>query len=149
MQWKLWLLISVGFFIQWNIFCYNTSILIYYPNISINIYIYIYNVLYVGFFQLAEEAGIPAGVINIVTSSRKNTPAVGKVLCEHEKVAKVSFTGSTATGKVCFIHIKVRELMMMQIKACNSRLPLNIIYGFLYCSFHGNWSLNSWIISTI
>jgi len=37
-----------------------------------------------------------------VTSSRENTPAAGKVICEHPLVAKISFTGSTAVGKVDF-----------------------------------------------
>ena len=50
--------------------------------------------------QLAEQAGIPAGVLNVVTSSRERTPAVGKIICEHPLVSKVSFTGSTAVGKV-------------------------------------------------
>ena len=47
---------------------------------------------------LAEQAGIPKGVINVVTTSR---PAeVGKVLCCHPLVRKVSFTGSTPVGKL-------------------------------------------------
>jgi len=50
--------------------------------------------------QIAEKAGIPPGVLNVVTSSLENTPAAGKVLCEHPLVAKISFTGSTAVGKV-------------------------------------------------
>uniref|UniRef100_A0A8C5DB70 Succinate-semialdehyde dehydrogenase n=1 Tax=Gouania willdenowi TaxID=441366 RepID=A0A8C5DB70_GOUWI len=50
--------------------------------------------------ELAEQAGIPAGVFNVVPSSRENTPAVGKVLCSDPQVAKISFTGSTATGKL-------------------------------------------------
>ncbi len=47
--------------------------------------------------KLAEMAGIPAGVINVVTTSK---PAeVGEVLCTHPLVRKVSFTGSTPVGK--------------------------------------------------
>lgn len=47
---------------------------------------------------LAEKAGIPKGVINVVTTSR---PAeVGEVLCQHPLVRKVSFTGSTPIGKL-------------------------------------------------
>ncbi|WP_069383473.1 NAD-dependent succinate-semialdehyde dehydrogenase [Halomonas caseinilytica] len=47
--------------------------------------------------QLAEEAGIPAGVINVVTAAR---PAeIGEVLTTDPRVRKVSFTGSTAVGK--------------------------------------------------
>jgi len=47
---------------------------------------------------LAEQAGIPKGVINVVTTSR---PAeIGDVLCQHPLVRKVSFTGSTPVGKL-------------------------------------------------
>ena len=48
--------------------------------------------------ELAMQAGIPAGVINIITTSDSAT--VGKVLTEHKLVSKFSFTGSTATGKL-------------------------------------------------
>ena len=47
---------------------------------------------------LAEEAGFPKGVINIVTTDDSST--VGKTLCESEKVRKMSFTGSTKVGKI-------------------------------------------------
>ena len=46
---------------------------------------------------LAEEAGIPPGVFNIITSTRSR--AVGEVLTESPLVRKFSFTGSTAVGK--------------------------------------------------
>ncbi|XP_045499388.1 succinate semialdehyde dehydrogenase [Colias croceus] len=52
--------------------------------------------------QLAEEAGVPKGVINVVTSSRKNAPAVGTVLCEDPNVGCISFTGSTHVGKILY-----------------------------------------------
>lgn len=51
--------------------------------------------------QLAKQAGIPAGVLNVVTSSRDNASQVGKVLCKSPLVTKLSFTGSTFVGKVC------------------------------------------------
>lgn len=47
---------------------------------------------------LAEQAGIPAGVINIVTSHQ--AAAVGNELCNNKKVRKLSFTGSTRIGKL-------------------------------------------------
>ncbi|KAM3928509.1 succinate-semialdehyde dehydrogenase, mitochondrial [Leptodactylus fuscus] len=50
--------------------------------------------------ELAHQAGIPAGVYNVVPCSREKAPAVGEVLCTHPSVAKISFTGSTATGKI-------------------------------------------------
>ncbi|CAM3932605.1 NAD-dependent succinate-semialdehyde dehydrogenase [Aeromonas bestiarum] len=47
---------------------------------------------------LAEQAGIPAGVINIVTSHQ--AAAVGNELCNNKTVRKLSFTGSTRIGKL-------------------------------------------------
>ncbi|MGH8148396.1 MAG: aldehyde dehydrogenase family protein [Steroidobacteraceae bacterium] len=46
--------------------------------------------------RLVQEAGIPPGVVNIVTGY--GDPA-GKALVEHPDVDKIAFTGSTATGK--------------------------------------------------
>lgn len=51
---------------------------------------------------LAEKAGVPKGVINVVTCSRNNAPAVGKVLCEEDNVGCISFTGSTPVGKILY-----------------------------------------------
>lgn len=45
--------------------------------------------------RLAEEAGFPPGVVNVVTGGRE----AGEALVEHERVAKISFTGSEAGGK--------------------------------------------------
>ncbi|XP_034029816.1 succinate-semialdehyde dehydrogenase, mitochondrial-like [Thalassophryne amazonica] len=50
--------------------------------------------------ELAQQAGIPAGVFNVVPCSRETTPSVGSVLCTDPLVNKISFTGSTATGKL-------------------------------------------------
>ena len=46
---------------------------------------------------LGEEAGIPAGVLSIVTGSPRE---IGDVLVSHPVIAKLSFTGSTAVGKM-------------------------------------------------
>lgn len=47
--------------------------------------------------QLADEAGIPRGVFNVVVGS--NAQAIGEMLTTDAKIAKFSFTGSTAVGK--------------------------------------------------
>ena len=47
---------------------------------------------------LAEVAGLPPGVLNIITTI--NPSEVGKVLTTHPQVRKVSFTGSTRVGKM-------------------------------------------------
>ncbi len=49
--------------------------------------------------HLSELAGLPKGVINVV-HSLKNLAKVGKALCEDPIVRKMSFTGSTAVGKL-------------------------------------------------
>jgi len=48
---------------------------------------------------LAEKAGVPKGVFNIITG---NSSAIGKVLCEHPAVRFVGFTGSTEVGKILY-----------------------------------------------
>ncbi len=48
--------------------------------------------------RLAEEAGIPKGVFNVVTTM--DGPGVGIELTTNPKVRKVSFTGSTEVGKI-------------------------------------------------
>ncbi|MEE8496568.1 MAG: NAD-dependent succinate-semialdehyde dehydrogenase [Xanthomonadales bacterium] len=48
--------------------------------------------------ELAAQAGIPAGVFNVITT--KNSRAVGVELTENPLVRKFSFTGSTEVGKI-------------------------------------------------
>jgi succinate-semialdehyde dehydrogenase/glutarate-semialdehyde dehydrogenase len=47
---------------------------------------------------LAEQAGVPKGVLSIVTSSRASE--IGKEFCENHKVRKLTFTGSTEVGRI-------------------------------------------------
>jgi aldehyde dehydrogenase (NAD+) len=47
-------------------------------------------------FDAADEAGVPAGVLNLVTGTG---PVVGAAIAGHPDVDMVSFTGSTATGR--------------------------------------------------
>jgi len=46
---------------------------------------------------LAQEAGIPPGVLNVVTGQ---AAPIGEVLTQHPAIAKLSFTGSTPVGKM-------------------------------------------------
>ncbi len=48
---------------------------------------------------LAEKAGLPKGVFNIVVGE---AAPIGKVLCEHPAVRVLGFTGSTAVGKILY-----------------------------------------------
>lgn len=51
---------------------------------------------------LADEAGLPAGVINVITSDKGQAPQIGKLFCESPLIAGISFTGSTAVGKLLY-----------------------------------------------
>lgn len=48
--------------------------------------------------ELAKRAGLPAGVLNIVTA--KSSAEIGKLLCESQTVRHLSFTGSTEVGRI-------------------------------------------------
>uniref|UniRef100_A0A093X7V9 Succinate-semialdehyde dehydrogenase [NADP(+)] n=1 Tax=Talaromyces marneffei PM1 TaxID=1077442 RepID=A0A093X7V9_TALMA len=48
---------------------------------------------------LAQQAGVPPGVINIITCLA-NTPQIGQLLCTSSIIRKVSFTGSTRIGRL-------------------------------------------------
>jgi len=50
--------------------------------------------------KLAEEAGLPPGVLNIVPASRERTPEVVGEWLADGRVRKISFTGSTPVGKL-------------------------------------------------
>lgn len=49
--------------------------------------------------KLLEEAGLPAGVVNLITASRTRTPDAVTSWLKDTRVRKVTFTGSTAVGK--------------------------------------------------
>lgn len=48
--------------------------------------------------ELAERAGLPRGVFNVVTCL--DAAGFGKALCAHPDIAKISFTGSTKVGRI-------------------------------------------------
>ncbi len=54
----------------------------------------------INFVRVLEEAGVPAGVVNLVTGG----PEVGTVLATHPDISVVSFTGSTAVGRIVNQH---------------------------------------------
>jgi succinate-semialdehyde dehydrogenase/glutarate-semialdehyde dehydrogenase len=49
---------------------------------------------------LAEEAGLPPGVLSIVTGDAEDAPAIGEEMTSNPAVRKLGFTGSTEVGKL-------------------------------------------------
>jgi len=50
--------------------------------------------------ELARQAGLPAGVLQVITADAEQSVAIGKVLCDAEAVRHISFTGSTEVGRI-------------------------------------------------
>jgi succinate-semialdehyde dehydrogenase/glutarate-semialdehyde dehydrogenase len=64
--------------------------------------------------QLAMEAGLPAGVLNVIPTS--DPISIGKILTTHPSIKKLSFTGSTEVGKI----------LMQQCSSTVKRLSLEL-----------------------
>ena len=50
--------------------------------------------------ELAQRAGMPAGVLNVLTADGAGSIEIGKVLCASDVVRHLSFTGSTEVGRI-------------------------------------------------
>ncbi|MFO0100594.1 MAG: NAD-dependent succinate-semialdehyde dehydrogenase [Betaproteobacteria bacterium] len=50
--------------------------------------------------ELAQRAGLPAGVLNVLPADGAQSIAIGGVLCDSPVVRKLSFTGSTEVGRI-------------------------------------------------
>ncbi len=50
--------------------------------------------------ELAQRAGMPPGVLNVITADGANSIEVGKELCASDIVRHLSFTGSTEVGRI-------------------------------------------------
>jgi len=50
--------------------------------------------------QTAEEAGLPPGVFNVIPCDHTNTQGISKFVCDSPDVHCITFTGSTAVGKI-------------------------------------------------
>ncbi|EDZ48194.1 succinate-semialdehyde dehydrogenase [Rhodobacterales bacterium Y4I] len=92
---------------------------------------------------LAERAGIPAGVFNVVPSSRSSE--VGKEFCENPAVRKLTFTGSTEVGRILL------KQASEQVMKCSMELGGNApfivfddadldaaVEGAIMCKFRNN-----------
>ncbi|OWO94147.1 aldehyde dehydrogenase [Rhizobium esperanzae] len=73
--------------------------------------------------ELALEAGIPAGVFNVVTGSGKD---VGEPLGLHMDVDMVAFTGSTPTGRR-FLHYSADSNLKKVVLECGGKNPAVVL----------------------
>jgi gamma-glutamyl-gamma-aminobutyraldehyde dehydrogenase len=73
--------------------------------------------------ELAIEAGVPAGVFNVVTGTGKDA---GEPLGLHDDVAMVSFTGSTATGRR-FLRYAADSNLKRVVLECGGKNPAVVL----------------------
>ena len=73
--------------------------------------------------ELAVEAGVPAGVFNVVTGTGKDA---GEPIGLHEDVAMVSFTGSTATGRR-FLRYAADSNLKRVVLECGGKNPAVVL----------------------
>lgn len=73
--------------------------------------------------ELATEAGLPAGVLNIVTGTGKD---VGEPIGLHPDIAMVSFTGSTATGRR-FLRYAADSNLKRIVLECGGKNPAVVL----------------------
>ena len=75
--------------------------------------------------RIFHDAGVPDGVVNVVSCSRNAAPTVVNAMIEHSGVKKVNFTGSTYVGaqvaKHCGLHLKPT---LMELGGKNSAIVL-------------------------
>jgi succinate-semialdehyde dehydrogenase/glutarate-semialdehyde dehydrogenase len=87
--------------------------------------------------ELAERAGIPPGVINVVTADSEGSIGVGEEWCNSAVVRHLSFTGSTEVGRI----------LMKQSAPTIKKVALElggIIYLFIFiCLFFNQATLRS------
>lgn len=73
-----------------------------------------------------EEAGFPAGVVNVVTNAPDDAPAVVEALIAHDAVRRVNFTGSTHVGRI-IAQIAARHLKPVLLEL-GGKNPLVILH---------------------
>lgn len=73
--------------------------------------------------QLALEAGIPEGVLNVVHGS----PEVGAALARHQDVDMITFTGSSRTGKLLLVASGESNMKRLMLE-CGGKAP-NIVFN--------------------
>jgi acyl-CoA reductase-like NAD-dependent aldehyde dehydrogenase len=73
--------------------------------------------------QLALEAGVPEGVLNVIHGS----PEVGSVLAHHLDVDMITFTGSSRTGKLLLVAAGESNMKRLLLE-CGGKAP-NIVFG--------------------
>lgn len=60
--------------------------------------------------EIFQEAGLPAGVVNVVQTRREDAAIVTETLIAHKAIRKIEFVGSAAVGKIigqlCAKHLK-------------------------------------------
>src|SRR4051795_5300002 len=72
-----------------------------------------------------NDAGVPGGVINLITNAPDDAAAVVEALIAHPKVRRVNFTGSTKVGKI--IASKAAEHLKRTLLELGGKAPMVVL----------------------
>jgi acyl-CoA reductase-like NAD-dependent aldehyde dehydrogenase len=72
-----------------------------------------------------NDAGVPAGVINLITNDPGDAPAVVEALIAHPKVRRVNFTGSTKVGRI--VAGKAAENLKRTLLELGGKAPMVVL----------------------
>ncbi|HEX6715023.1 MAG TPA: aldehyde dehydrogenase [Thermoleophilaceae bacterium] len=72
-----------------------------------------------------NDAGVPAGVINLISNAPEDAAAVVQALIAHPKVRRVNFTGSTKVGKI--IAAKAAENLKRTLLELGGKAPMVVL----------------------
>src|SRR3954451_2856706 len=72
-----------------------------------------------------NDAGVPAGVINLITNAPDDAPAVVEALIAHPKVRRVNFTGSTKVGRI--VATKAAENLKRTLLELGGKAPMVVL----------------------
>lgn len=75
--------------------------------------------------EIFNKAGLPKGVLNVVTHSAEDAPEVVSALIEHPSVKRINFTGSTRVGKI--IAEKAGRLLKPVLLELGGKAPLIVL----------------------
>ncbi|MBV9950100.1 MAG: aldehyde dehydrogenase, partial [Myxococcales bacterium] len=75
--------------------------------------------------DVLKEAGLPPGVVNVVTNAPEDAPAVVDALIAHPAVKRINFTGSTRVGKI--VARRAAELLKPVLLELGGKAPLVVL----------------------
>ena len=94
--------------------------------------------------DIFADAGLPAGVLNVIHVAPKDAPEVVEAIIAHPSVGKINFTGSTRVGSIiaasCGKHLKVGAIPLLSRAPIAAARHAFTVSSQLDCAHHSLYS---------